>query len=926
MKKSQLTYALIFILLTLPYISPAEEDTWTRKADMPTPRGGPASSVVNGKIYVIGGGREGPFSTVEEYDPATDTWTRKADMPTPRAHLSTSVVNGRIYAIGGSDGAYLSTVEEYDPAADMWVKKADMPTPRAYLSTSVVNGRIYAIGGSRVSHAGLPTVEEYDPSTDTWMKRTDMPTEVEGVATSAVDGKIYAIGGGGWLDRAHFMVLSSVQEYDPMTDTWAKKANMPTARGYLSTSVVNGKIYAIGGALQDMASTSTVEVYDLATDTWTKRANMPTVRFCLSTSVVNGYIYAIGGGGNLGGPYTFPMVGLSIVEEYDTGVGIRVRAVSPQEGSVAGSEPITIFGKEFPPGASVTIGGKPLTELKVTDTLITGVTPPGAEGEWDVLITAPSIDFTVFAGKFIYNPLSNVVVTSITPTNGKQVGGNVGSITGSGFLLGATVTIGGIPATNVGVTPTLITFTIPSGTEGAKDVVVTNPDGQKDMLRGGYTHNPLPVIEEVRPLYGGPLRGGTEIIITGNHFMEGIVVTIGEERVGQLGFFSPTELRLKTPPGTVGSKIVRVVNPDGQEAILEGGFTYNPAPTISSVMPNAGPLEGGTPIVISGTGFLPGLVGADVLIGGAEASFTVVASPTKITAETPPSTPGVKDVVVVNRDGQKATLKAGFTYNPAPVIAKVIPDNGRLAGGTSITIQGSGFLPGARVLIRTGEGAFRAASSIQVVSLAIITAVTPPGEPGPKDVAILNPDGQIISLPEGFTYNPMPTITRITPDHGTSSGGTKLTIEGTGFLQGARVMIGERVGTTMVKDDETIEAVTPPNPPGILDVHVINPDTQKAVMREAFVSVGELVYNYPNPFRASEGTTFRYVTNQYVEVITVRIFNLRGVPIGIARGTDSNEVRWHNPSVHVGLYVYLLEARIEGGKVRRFKNMLEVRK
>jgi hypothetical protein len=148
----------------------------------------------------------------------------------------------------------------------------------------------------------------------------------------------------------------------------------------------------------------------------------------------------------------------------------------------------------------------------------------------------------------------------------------------------------------------------------------------------------------------------------------------------------------------------------------------------------------------------------------------------------------------------------------------------------------------------------------------------------------------------------------LSPDHGPDSGGTKLTIEGTGFLHGARVMVGKRVGTTMVKDNETIEAVTPPNPPGIWDVHVINPDTQKAVEHEASLSIGELVYNYPNPFLASQGTTF----------------HLRGVPIGIVRGTGSNEVRWHNSSVHAGLYVYLLEARLENNKVRRFRNMLEV--
>ncbi len=77
---------------------------------------------------------------------AGDTWTQKADMPTARCCLSTSVVNGKIYAVGGSPARNvgLSTVEEYNPATNKWKKKADMPTPRCCLSTSVVNGKIYA--------------------------------------------------------------------------------------------------------------------------------------------------------------------------------------------------------------------------------------------------------------------------------------------------------------------------------------------------------------------------------------------------------------------------------------------------------------------------------------------------------------------------------------------------------------------------------------------------------------------------------------------------------------------------------------------------------------------------------------------------------------------------------------------------------------
>jgi hypothetical protein len=305
------------------------------------------------------------------------------------------------------------------------------------------------------------------------------------LSTSVVNGKIYAIGG--WCDGAFH---STVEEYDPATDTWTKKADMPTARQWLSTSVVDGKIYAIGGK-----TLSTVEEYDPATDTWMKKADMPTARLGLSTSVVNGRIYAIGASGG------------SVVEEYDTGVGIRVRTISPSEGRVTGGEPMTILGSGFPTGASVTIGGNPLTDLKMTDKLITGTTPPGTEGEQDIWIAPPDLDYPILAGKFFYNPVSNVVVTRITPTNGKQAGGDMGTIAGSEFLPGATVTIGDNPATNVGVTPALITFTIPPGTEGAKDVVVTNPDGQKAILRGGYTYNPFPVIEKAEPKYGGPLRG-----------------------------------------------------------------------------------------------------------------------------------------------------------------------------------------------------------------------------------------------------------------------------------------------------------------------------------------------------------------------------------------------------------------------------------
>ena len=922
---SVIAVMVLSVILCLPGMSLAEVDTWTRKADMPTARQWFSASVVNGKIYAIGGtlsgGTLGGLSQltpiVEEYDPATDTWTRKADTPTARAALATTVVNGKIYAIGGwnSGNPNLSTVEEYDPETDTWTTKTDMPTGRAFLSAAAVNGKIYAIGGYSTI---LSTVEEYDPLTDTWTKRADAPTPIFFFDSGVVDGIIYVIGG---QMEPNAGPLSTVYAYDPLTDTWTRKADMPTAGALLATSVVNGKIYAIGGEER-----SAVEEYDPSTDTWTRKADMSASRSGLSASAANGRIYAIGGLSRFGDPP------LPTVEEYDTGTGIPwivVRESPPRVGKVTGGEPIAIFGSNFPPDVIVTIGGKPLLQLKVTDVLIEGVTPPGEEGEHDILITTPRIDFTVFAGEFFYEPVSNIVVTGIAPANGGQAGGNVGSIAGDGFMPGARVTIGGAPATDVDVTSILITFTIPPGTEGAKDVVVTNPDGQSGILRNAYSYNPLPIIGEIQPKYGGPLEGGTEIIITGEYFMPGVAVYIGENRVSRLSLFSPTELRLETPSGTPGVKAVRAVNPDGQEAILEAGFTYNEAPVISGVKPDAGALEGGTRITIMGDYFSLLLhKWPDVFIGGAEASYVQVASSTRITVTTPPSDAGVRDIVVINSDGQKAILEEAFTYNPAPVITDITPDNGRLSGGTRITIRGSGFLPGAKVFfstdIHTDIPTYIAAASTREVSSKVIIAVTPPGKPGSKDVVVRNTDRQRVVLENGFTYNPLPTIISITPNYGSSAGGTKIIIEGTGFLQGARVAIGERAATTQVEDDTTIQAVTPSNPQGVWDVRIFNPDTQEVIMTKGFISVGEVAYNYPNPFRASQGTTFRYVTDDPVQSITVKIFNLAGVPIDVVQQTDSNEVKWHNSNVHAGLYVYLMEVEPESGNIKQFRGTLEV--
>jgi N-acetylneuraminic acid mutarotase len=302
----------------------AEGGTWTRKADMPTARECASASEANGKIYLIGGSFRNAngwlenMNIVEEYNPITDKWTRKSAIPTARSVFSTSVVDGKIYAIGGSTAFGTSSiVEEYDPVLDKWTKKANMPTVRAGLSTCAVNGKIYAIGGSRWDNVNakldvFSTVEEYDPKTDKWTAKADMPTKRSFFTSSAsaADGLIYVVGGGDEENKGN--MLSLVEQYDPVADKWERKADMPTAR-VTCTAMVNGKIYAIGGYLgKNRGILSIVEEYDPVSDSWTRKNDMPTAKTNLSVCAVNGKIYAMGGNTDVQ-----KEILVSIVEEYD---------------------------------------------------------------------------------------------------------------------------------------------------------------------------------------------------------------------------------------------------------------------------------------------------------------------------------------------------------------------------------------------------------------------------------------------------------------------------------------------------------------------------------------------------------------------------------------------------------------------------------
>jgi N-acetylneuraminic acid mutarotase len=296
------------------------QSPWSQKSDLPNARFAHSSIAMEGKIYTMGGATStgGPaYKTVKVYDPMLDIWASTASMITGRANFSTCVVNGKIWAIGGGSSFYgppLNTIEEYDPVTDTWKHNTNMPRARVGLTASLVNGKIYVIGGGDSGLEPIPVVDVYDTLTKTWTTVADLPTPRLMLTTVILNGKIYAVGGmvgpsGGEI------ALTTLEEYDPVTDTWTKKAEMSIRRKYVSACVLNGKIYVFGGTSGFCTpSLSSVEVYDPVTDTWREIASMPSVLCAHSVASLNGKAYISGG---ISTQYC-PSTAVSMLYEYNS--------------------------------------------------------------------------------------------------------------------------------------------------------------------------------------------------------------------------------------------------------------------------------------------------------------------------------------------------------------------------------------------------------------------------------------------------------------------------------------------------------------------------------------------------------------------------------------------------------------------------------
>ena len=494
-----------------------------------------------------------------------------------------------------------------------------------------------------------------------------------------------------------------------------------------------------------------------------------------------------------------------------------ITLVNPNSGVLAGGTAITITGTNFTGATVVKIGANAATSVVVvSDTSITAVTPAGLAGAQSVAVTTAG-GIATAPGAFTYTNVSLPSIASVSPTSGPSSGGTAITITGTNLTGATSVKVGGVAATSVVVaSATSITAVTPAGTLGQQDVSVTTPLGSATAVKAFTYEIPAPTIASLSPTSGTTL-GGTTVTISGAHLTGATSVTFGGVAATNVVVVSDTSITAVTPARTSGAKSVVVTTPAGIATALNA-FTFElPAPTITSVNPNTGVLAGGTDITISGTNLS---AASSVTIDGVAVTGIVInGAGTQITAVTPAGTAGAKNLSVTTAGGT-ATKVGAFTYTNAtlPTIASVKPNSGLLAGGTAITITGTNLTSATSVKIGGVP-----ATSVVVVSATSITAVTPAGTAGAKDVVVITPSGNATGT-NAFTYLDVPTIVSVSPNTGSTNGGTAITITGTNLTGASSVTVGGVAATNLVVVSATsITAKTPTGTAGVKPVVVTTP-------------------------------------------------------------------------------------------------------
>ena len=432
--------------------------------------------------------------------------------------------------------------------------------------------------------------------------------------------------------------------------------------------------------------------------------------------------------------------------------GPVIEGVSPAYGLPTGGTRVTVTGRNFARGCTITLFGTLAPAVTYEgEKKLTFVAPPHEVGVGAVRVTNLDGLTTVMENAFEYRAAPGPAVTQLSPDRAWVSGGSRLLVSGSDFVDGCTATIAGRDAAVKWKNGGLLEVIVPAGeAAGPTDLVVSNPDGQTATSAFTYERVPTPPkLIAVTPSRG-PTHGGVTVVFTGDNFDEETIVRIAEVRT-TTKVLSKTEMEVLVPPRPAeGPVAIELVSGEGVVVRSEDVFYYNdqPPPRITGVSPNQGPMSGNTRVSLEGEGFSQDCW---VRIGRERPKSVVIKGPQLIEIVTPPcKITGFVDIEVGTNQTGSSTAKNVFRFValPPPSIDSVAPNRGATSGGTEMSITGKHFNADSIVTIAGKQVKFK------LISPDLIECRTPPGADGQMvDVSVKNPDGKESVVRRAFAYD-----------------------------------------------------------------------------------------------------------------------------------------------------------------------------
>lgn len=294
-----------------PASSSFTQINWTSKASGPIGKAEALTAKFGTRIYVFGGfaGNAGPVTDSEYYDAAANTWTHITKLPQPITHAGVTQDANSAYFVGGyvgkGDGTgfgqtFGSTkVWRYDFATDTYTALHDLPRALAGGGAELIGRKLHYFGGFELNRTdtSVHLVLDLDNPAAGWQAAAPMTHTVNHMGHVVFDGKIYAVAGQIGTDEG-LTTQSWVSVYDPATNQWTLKTNIPHAISHISsaTFVMDDRIIVMGGESAHNVPVRDAWAYTPATDTWVALTLLPAPRFSGVANTVNGKIYFLTGG------------------------------------------------------------------------------------------------------------------------------------------------------------------------------------------------------------------------------------------------------------------------------------------------------------------------------------------------------------------------------------------------------------------------------------------------------------------------------------------------------------------------------------------------------------------------------------------------------------------------------------------------------